>query len=161
MFTESAAIQGEIPSWTNFCLSSPFIDVPRPLLYQELVTEADGPFCAGGREFREAPAIYRHESTLHLEGFVIDTIETTHDTTTNFRDDEAQLDHKGYSDFGRRRRWFRTSGGLAVLGPERAEAGSLLTILIGGKTPYLLERDHKEGSHFRLIGEWYVNTRSF
>jgi hypothetical protein len=162
IFARMATLEQEIhTTWADSCDCSLSMDIPRPLLYHELVEETDGPFRAGGREFRQAPAIHQHNDTLHLEGFLIDTIVAMHDTPTNSRNDQAQLDHKGYSKFSRRRRWFRTADGLAVLGPEQAPVGAVLTILIGGKTPYLLERDHMEAGHFRLVGEWYVNSQSF
>jgi hypothetical protein len=154
-------LEREMPSWADPCVSCASMDIMRPLLYQELVTGADGAFYAGGREFREAPAIDRRERTLHLEGFPIDSIDATHSHPSDIQDDQARLDHKGYGEFSRRRRWFRTTGGLAVLGPAQAQAGSLLTILIGGKTPYLLERVHDDLNHFRLVGEWYVKSQSF
>jgi hypothetical protein len=162
IFARMATLEQEIhTTWADSCDCSLSMDIPRPLLYHELVEETDGPFCAGGREFRQAPAIHQHNDTLHLEGFLIDTIVAMHDTPTNSRNDQAQLDHKGYSKFSRRRRWFRTADGLTVLGPKQAPVGAVLTILIGGKTPYLLERDHMEAGHFRLVGEWYVNSQSF
>jgi hypothetical protein len=148
------------PSWADFCVSSRSMDVPRPLLYHELVNETDGTFCAGGREFREAPAIDQHKRALTLEGFTIDSIEAIQSHPTDVQNDQAQLDHKGHGDFSRRRRWFRASGGLAVLGPEKAQAGHMLAILIGGKTPYLLERILGIANHFHLVGEWYVENQN-
>jgi hypothetical protein len=156
-----SSLEREMPSWADPCVSCASMDIMRPLLYQELVTGADGAFCAGSCEFREAPAIDRRERTLHLEGFPIDSIDATHSHPSDIQDDQARLDHKGYGEFSRRGRWFRTTGGLAVLGPAQAQAGSLLTILLGGKTPYLLERVHDDLNHFRLVGEWYVISPRF
>jgi hypothetical protein len=151
-----------LPSWAGYCQSwSTCIKIPRPLLYQELVTRADGPFCAGGREFREAPAILQDKQILHLEGFLIDTIGATHGHSPGFQYDQAQLEHKGYAKFSAQRHWFRAAGGLAVLGPEQTRVGSMLAILIGGKTPYLLEGIPEIANNFILIGEWYVRSQCF
>jgi hypothetical protein len=144
----------DLPSWADYCLSSVSMASPRPLLYRELIEVSDGPFCAGGREFQEAPMIDTDKRELHLQGFAIGVIEAMHDTPLDFQDDQAELSRKGYGEFGRLRRWFRISGSLAVLGPKRARVGCMLTVLIGGKTPYLLKRDSKEANHFRLVGEW-------
>jgi hypothetical protein len=149
-----------VPTWAEIHRNSTTVENTRPLLYQELITGADGPFCAGGREFREEPTIDRSKERLHLKGFRIDNI-VMHDNPSRFCCDQALLDRKGYGKFKKGRRWFRTAGGLAVLGPEKSPAGCLLTILIGGKTPYLLKHDRMEPSHFHLIGEWYVNSQSF
>jgi hypothetical protein len=173
---ESCDITQGLPSWADFCMSSSTMAVMRPLLLRELITGADGPFCAGGRQFRQAPALSNYEYTLHPEGFLIDTLESQRwdrkgyddefsrllldaleamrDHSPSFQDDQSQLDRKGYGEFSRRRRWFRTTSGRAVLGPERARAGDRLTILIGGKTPFLLR--HLVGEELVLVGEWYV-----
>lgn len=155
------------PSWFDPCVSSRSMQSPQPLLFHELVTGSDGPFCAGGREFQKAPWI--RSMSLHLEGFIIDTILATHEPPSESLLEQTKLSDKGYSAFARRRRWFWTAGGRSVLGPERAEVGTLLTILIGGKTLFLLEklqmfehclplrgRSRKPllTYHFRLIGEW-------
>jgi hypothetical protein len=132
----------------------------QPLLYQELITGADGPFCAGGREFLGL-VIHRRKRRYYLKGFQIDRISAMPDNPLIFRDyqlDQARLDRTGYGKFMRGRQWYETAGGLAVLGPQEAPVGAVLTILIGGKTPYLLE---KVRNHFRLVGEWYVNSQSF
>lgn len=141
----------DLPSWAGMCQNTVLSirENPQPLLSEEIVAGTDGPFCAGGRNFEEAPII--HQCELHLKGFVIDKIgHIYHNTFSTFTDDQTQ-----------QRQWFRTAGGLAVLGPEQARAGCLLTILIGGKTPFLLKQDHKEANHFRLVSEWYVTSQSF
>jgi hypothetical protein len=147
-------------SWAEDCQSSWSVEKTQPPLYQELITGADGPFCTGGREFREAPAFSRRKGSLHLKGFHIDTIGAEHDTAED-QANQAQLDHTGYGKFMRGRQWYETAGGLAVLGPQEAPVGAVLTILIGGKTPYLLGKVRKKACHFRLVGEWYVNSQSF
>ena len=43
-----------------------------------------------------------------------------------------------------------------MLGLAQAQAGHMLAILIGGKTPCLLERILGIADHFYLVGEWYV-----
>jgi hypothetical protein len=151
-----------IPSWAESCAISTSIEGSQPLLHQELITGADGPFCAGGREFREAPAFHKRRRTLYLKGFQPDSIGyDMRENSSSFRNDQARLGRGGCGKFIRGRQWLRTTRGLAVLGPERAQSASLLTILIGGKTPYLLERVRNKTDHFRLLGEWYVNSRSF
>jgi hypothetical protein len=160
VFNSRPRLADSIPSWAGDCRG----EDSQPLLYQELITGADGPFCAGGREFREAPAIHRREQILCLKGFQIDYFNAflgILGVPLISWDDLDRLDRKGYGKFVRGRQWYRTAGGLTVLGPQGAPSGAVLTILIGGKTPYLLEPVSKTVDHFRLIGEWYVNSQSF
>jgi len=147
-----------LPSWARFCQISSSVPLkknPQPLLIHELVERTDGPFCAGGREWQETPQItLRHGlRALHLRGFLIDTIRVTAP--------HAPMNPSKYAEISEHRQWHRTRRGrFHVLSSRRAQAGHFLAILIGGKTPFLLERYggfESVTNEYRLIGEWYVN----
>lgn len=52
-----------------------------------------------------------------------------------------------------RRRLFETSTGLIGLGPQGAENGDHVTILVGARVPIVLR---KEGDRYKVVGERYV-----
>lgn len=71
---------------------------------------------------------------------------------------------KRYADFTRRlhracsnRALFVTAKGYVGLAPWNARKGDVVTILLGGKTPYLLRRQSPDASLFTLVGEAYVH----
>jgi len=50
------------------------------------------------------------------------------------------------------RRLLISQGGYLCLGPTEAKLGDILTVMPGGKVPYLLREN---GENFELVGEWY------
>ncbi|PMD31122.1 hypothetical protein L207DRAFT_385252, partial [Hyaloscypha variabilis F] len=52
------------------------------------------------------------------------------------------------------RRFFITEKGYLGLGPGHMEVGDQVTVLFGGKTPFILR---KFEDHFKLIGESYIH----
>jgi len=51
------------------------------------------------------------------------------------------------------RRLLISQEGYLCLGPAEAKAGDIITVMPGGKVPYLLR---KSGENFELVGEWYL-----
>jgi hypothetical protein len=51
------------------------------------------------------------------------------------------------------RRLLISKEGYICLGPVQAKAGDIITVMPGGKVPYLLR---ESGENFELVGEWYV-----
>jgi hypothetical protein len=56
----------------------------------------------------------------------------------------------------KKRQLFTSSQGYLCLGPADAEIGDLITVMPGGKVPYLLR---KSGESFIFIGEWSVISK--
>lgn len=53
-----------------------------------------------------------------------------------------------------RRAFLNTSKGYMGLGPESAEPGDLICVLLGGSVPYMLRQI---GHHYRFLGECYIH----
>ncbi len=51
------------------------------------------------------------------------------------------------------RRLLTSQEGHLCLGTAEAKAGDIITVMPGGKVPYLLR---KSGENFELVGEWYL-----
>lgn len=143
--------EARLPSWTGYCVSSDNMDHPQPLLLAELEGEAEGPFLSGGHAFSGEMTI--DDDRLILQGYVVDKIARFHEDPSVA---QAGLQSKGHAQFSRNRAWYRGTSGHEILAGDRAKLGHYVAVLLGGKTPYILEETTSE--EYRFVCEWYVSS---
>lgn len=149
--------------WRDVCLQQQF-DLETKYLNGEsaffayVQTLSDGSVTTASWDTRDYHDISKAEWLAQGAAYLTMAVGQSEDVSLSVRQAAKHGDHSKWSRAAngacKQRKFGRTKEGYYLLGPKVMEAGDIVCVLFGGKTPFCLR---PWGSRFLFIGECYVH----